>query len=121
MGSISIVDDLTVALHSDPNITRRVGGRVAHESKARDVVLPDIVVDAVEGEYVAHAPARQIRITCRAKTPSEADKVGNAVVTALSNARLTSEHIKLVTLADRSGYDSTSGAFRRVISVAVRL
>jgi hypothetical protein len=121
MNTVSIVDDLTDALHSHPGVVKTVGGRVTRDCQAGGLGLPNIIIDAVSrADAVTFTAGGKVRITCRAKTPTEADHVGDAVVTALTGARVGIENMKLVKVTDRSGYDHASGAFRRVIFVDVR-
>jgi hypothetical protein len=78
--------------------------------------LPNIVVSTATQPLRPPAPDNRVIVTCRAETSAEADKVGAAVVKALL-ARSPSARHRWVKIQDRSGYDSTSKSFRRVISV----
>jgi hypothetical protein len=109
----SIVDGLACVLHADPGVARRVGDRVIPEGQTDKFILPDIIVDAGPSTKCLHAD--KIRIICRAKTPTEADIVGAAVVTALSGNRFEINDELWKRVDDRSGYDHASGTFRRVI------
>jgi hypothetical protein len=113
MNRTSIVDNLTFALHCDPSIVSKVGDRVIQGGQSGPAILPDIVVNPVLGTRPSRV--REVRITCRAKTSSEADVIGAAVVTALSDAFL--RDTAWAKISDRSGYDHASRAFRRVIAI----
>jgi hypothetical protein len=113
MRQTSLVDEVAHALHLDPSVRSRVGERVRTDRFVAE--LPDIVVTGVTDPQ-KHGVAK-IVLTCRAKTSSEADKVGAAVKTALKSRILVAHGGRWVTVQDRSGYDSSAKAFRRVILV----
>ena len=114
MSEMSLVGDVADALHNDPTIRRRVGGRVhLHQSFSE---LPDIIVSAIGEPKVS-----TIVLTCRAKSPGEADKVGSAVMSALVKTPSSLlDGRNWVAVQDRSGYDAGAKAYRRVISVEPR-
>lgn len=116
MTRVSIVDDLTNTLHSNPAIVSKVGDRVIQEGRARNSLLPDIIVNTVSDTRVSKV--REVRITCRAKTSMEAHVLGTAIVSALSDADV--DDLQWEKISDRSGYDHASRAFRRVIAIEPR-
>lgn len=113
MARASLVDDVTSVLHSDPQIKRWVGHRVVSISEAAD--LPNIVVVEAEG-----GSGHQVVLTCRATTSNQADRIGAAVKSALVAKDRNSKGAHWVAIQDRSGYDSSAKAFRRVISLTSR-
>jgi hypothetical protein len=117
MAQGSLADDLAGALHQDPIIRSRVGGRIMHSAHLNRDALPNIVVSTATRPARPPASGNEVIVTCRAETSAEADRVGAAVVKALSGQRSSSERRRWVKIQDRSGYDSTSKSFRRTISV----
>ena len=115
MRQASLVNDVAHALHMDPTVRSRVGDRV--HSTRTSAELPDIVISEI-----ASGDTRKgfgIRVTCRAKTPDEARRIGAAVKMALSRDT-AADGFRWVAVQDTSNYDSSAGAFRRVISVETR-
>jgi hypothetical protein len=116
MGQASLVDDITHALYMDPAIRRCVGDRVYSEGITTN--LPYIIVaEAPSGD---RQDRHQVVLTCRAKTSVEARQIGAAVKTALSSRQPIADGHRWVAVQDRSSYDSSARAFRRVISLAPR-
>jgi len=110
----SLAEEFVNALHSDPAVRSRVGDRVRTSSEVS--ALPDIVISQ-NPTRKDEQNSTSIVLTCRAKTSVEADHIGSAVRNALRMS-LTSRRAWVV--QDRSGYDSSSRAFRRVISVQAK-
>jgi|SRR5579872_2906615 len=111
MGQSSLEEDIAYTLHGNAIIKSRVGDRVRTDKSI--VELPDIVVSATASDN----RNTQVTLTCRAATANEADRVGAAVITALEPQHPHSRARTWITIQDRSGYDASVKAFRRIISL----
>jgi hypothetical protein len=111
MSHKSLIADVTSALHHDPKVRSAVGDRV--RVGFAPVELPEILI----AEVPLQARGTSLVLTCRGKTLRQADRIGDAAISALKTHRSTINGLRFVTLQDRSGYDSASGAFRRVFQL----
>jgi hypothetical protein len=111
MPQSALAEELVGALHRDPLVRNRVGSRVLQVGEKTKTSLPNIVV-AVDGLDTSLG----VLVTCRARTSAEADRVGAAVMKALS-ARSLPNSKRWVRTQDKIGYDSATKTFRRIISV----
>lgn len=112
-----IAEDLVGALHRDPVIRSRVGGRVLEPDEIDRASLPNIVI-SYETDAAYDAKFKRVTVTCRAQTSAEADSVGAAVIHVISSRRSSPNSPRWITIQDRSGYDAHSKTFRRIIAVA---
>jgi hypothetical protein len=79
-------------------------------------LLPNIVVALDQAEL----PTGSVTVTCRGRTSAEADRIGAAVIKVLLAPSMPiSNH--WVRTQDTIGYDSSSKAFKRVISIRPKL
>ena len=111
-----LAEELVGTLYKDPVVRNRVGSRVLQIDQNTKTLLPNIVV-TLDGPE--RSPGRVI-VTCRARTSAEAERVGAAVMKALS-AHPTPTSKRWVRTQDKIGYDSSSKTFRRVIAVKAGL
>lgn len=114
MSNATIADDFALHLQQNERLRSRVGNRIGTQ---RDFGrLPEILVTALDGDERSLISAR-VRLTCKAKTSSEAVALGAAVKTIFAGDSFPLDGARWVAVEDRSGYDSASKAYRRVIAV----